>query len=186
MNPSNPTPPPIDLLATLQGLDDDFVLFTAKDRQALPSEAAVAAFEQELGFALEPTYRAFVLQVGCAAAFAEESVWPRTKAYDIRPRWQFEYGIELFGLASTEVAPPLDVRTQTEDLRDRGIEGRIPVASILGVSLLLTVDAQGRYAWLDGKDQLERTGGTFATIVAERLRQLQADKDRLVAEGVGL
>lgn len=185
MSSPRTTSTPIDLLATLQGLDDDFILFTAKDRQALPSEEVVAAFEREIGFPLEAFYRAFVLEVGCAAAFAKESVWPRAKAYDVRPRWQFEYGIELFGLASTEVAPPLDARGQAEDLKDRGIQGRIAVASILGVSLLLTVDAQARYAWLDGKDQLEPTEGTFATIVAERVRELQTDKDRLVAEGIG-
>jgi hypothetical protein len=177
MRPKKKTQP-FDFKACLSRLDNDFETLQGGTTASL--QDAIASFEGELGFALEPSYRHFVETLGCASVVANEAAWPRPEALEIRPRWQMEYGIELYGLAPRP--PRLDVRARTADLRARGMDGRVAVLGVLGTGLQLTHDAHGRYAWLDGNDALEPTEETFATIVSARVQTLQADKDRLVAE----
>ena len=54
-----------------------------------------------------------------------EEVWPRAKAYDVGPFWSFLRGIFVFGIAN-EIPEFLDIRKQTAQLREQGIEEYVP------------------------------------------------------------
>ena len=164
--------------ARLSALDDDFRVFVAKP----PSAADIDAVEATLGIALESGYRAFIASTGCAAAVPQDEVWPAPVAYEIRPRWQLERVIELYGFTEGQLPPELDVRARTVALRERGIEGWVATLGVPGTNLTLAHDAAGDYAWIDRDGNIERVTATFEHIVGVRLAQLQADKDRFVAE----
>lgn len=173
-------PKTFDFSARLFELDDDFKVFTGS--AVKPAESDIAAFEEEFGFGLEEGYRAFVASVGCAAAVVEDEVWPPPVAFEIRPAWKTQRGLELFGFVSTKTPPPLDVRLRTERLRERGLEGWVATLGVIGADLVLAHDAAGNYAWIDGDGDVEPVSATFEHLLDVRLTQLQADKDRFVAE----
>ena len=55
----------------------------------------------------------------CLAVVASEEVWPRPVEFEVRPAWQFCFGIEVFGEAPT-TAPALDVVVQTNERKPAG------------------------------------------------------------------
>jgi hypothetical protein len=109
-----------DVLARIEALDDDFDLFASRKQR--PTAERIAAAEERLGARLRDDHRALVEALGCCAVLAKESVWPRPRAFEVRPTWQLTFGIEIFGLAPNDAAPALDVVTQSQARAPRRVE----------------------------------------------------------------
>jgi len=96
------------LSAKLDALDDDFSIFAAK----APTEARIDTLEKKLGLALHPEHRVLIAKTAACAVIADEKVWPRPKAFEIRPAWQFCLGLEIFGLVPKSVADKAKMKQQ--------------------------------------------------------------------------
>jgi hypothetical protein len=67
---------------------------------AEPSPAAVAAFEEYIGFRFPADFREFAIHpLGGLYMAVKEELWPRPRAYEVGPFWSFLYGLMVYGLS---------------------------------------------------------------------------------------
>lgn len=175
------TSPTSAIDAAIEALDDDFNVFSA--RRNPPDDDALATIEAALERPLPAAHRAFMRTWGCMAIIAKESVWPPPVAYEIRPRWQMSYGLEIFGAAPA--GHQLSIITAREALRARGLAPTLlPLAKQIGAFAYLCADGDA-LVWLAGPLDVDREPvDDYETELLRLVAQLVRDKDRIKAEGV--
>jgi HEAT repeat protein len=171
-------------LKLIEALDDDFQVFWS--RNAPPTKAAIDLAEKKLGAKLRDDHRAMVRTMGCGAVLAKEDVWPRAKELEVRPMWQFFYGVEIFGVTPDTRAPAVDVVVQAKD-RAPSIDGCfVPAIRRIGERRCVGYDKQGKlFEWAPGEEPSPASTDDLLGILREWLQTLVADKDKMKRAAVG-
>ena len=162
--------------AQLDALDDDFsIFFTAKP----PAKARIDALEKKLGVPLHAEHRALIETMSACAIVADENVWPRPVAYEVRPAWQFHRGIEVFGLASKS-SSALDVVAQTRKRAPSGARELVAAMRRLGADRCVGYDANGTlYEWEPGCKPSKLGSKHLLGVLTGWVRVLENDKAKM-------
>jgi hypothetical protein len=165
-----------DVLAFLDTLGDEFRFMSA--RRSPPDAAMI---DRAAGGAMWPEeYRRFVEKLGCMYVDVKDEVWPRPRAFEVRPQWQMCWGLWVHGV---HVHPDLDVTAQTRRVRDLGADV-VPILRIASLGREGIGYADGELVrWRVGEAN-EPVDGTLADHVLAALRQLAEDRERLRAEPI--
>lgn len=168
---------PTTLADRIDTLDDDFQLF-AGPPATKPQLAAVA---KALGIPLRKDHAALIAERSCFAVLVNEKVWPRPVEFDIRPAWQFCFGLEVFGIAP-DTAPALDVVTQTNARQPAGKKRLVAAMKRIGDRRCVGYDRAGTlYEWEPGGDPERTQGGTLEEILLTWLETLATDREAMKA-----
>lgn len=123
---------------TLDHLMDYFRTYDNKTYEVVacmgnePSEEDIAAFEAHFGITLPEDFRRFTMSpLGGMLMEVREAFWPQAQAFDVGPFWSFLRGFMVFGIAK-EIPEFLDIRQQTAQLREQGIEEYVPFLQLIG------------------------------------------------------
>lgn len=159
----------------LDALDDDFSIFSGNP----PTKSAIVALEKKLGVKLLPEHRALIAKLASCAIIADEKAWPRPVAFEVRPAWQFCWGIEVFGIAP-KTAGALDVVVQSTIRAPAGKQRLVAAMSRLGERTCVGYDAKGKlYEWEPkGRASALKAKGLLA-ILDSWLETLAEDKDKM-------
>ncbi|MBX3206757.1 MAG: HEAT repeat domain-containing protein [Labilithrix sp.] len=162
--------------AQLDALDDDFSIFFAAKP---PAKARIDALEKKLGVPLHAEHRALIEKVSACAIVTDEKVWPRPLAYEVRPAWQFHWGIEVFGLASKS-SSALDVVVQTRERAPSGAHELVAAMRRLGAGWCVGYDAKGTlYEWEPGSKPSKLGSKHLLGVLAGWVRVLENDKAKM-------
>jgi HEAT repeat protein len=168
------------VVAVLDGLNDDFTVLTS--RGAAPDESAIAAVESALGTTLAPGHRELIRRLGYLAAFAKESAWPRPREWEVRPLWQHNFGIELFGVAPA-VPERLDVVAQTRQHVPSQGPPLVAMMRKTGDRWVVGYDAEHvLWTWQSDAPAERMPAGDPLALLGEWLSALVADTLRIKAE----
>jgi HEAT repeat protein len=188
-------PNPTKLATTLEALGDDFAVFSSTAN--LPTKAQLTAIEKALGVPLPSEHRALLEAYGALAVVANEAAWPRPVEFEVRPAWQFCFGVEVFGFAPT--APALDVLVQSERRapattsvqgKTKGKKAPAPARFVaamarIGDSSTVGYDAEGTlYEWDRHGDEAPRRLETssLVSLLCRWIDQLAEDTEKIKRE----
>lgn len=167
------------LQTRLDALDDDFMIFAGSP---LPTKAQITALEKKVGVPLRADHRAVMEKLGACAVLADEKVWPRPVEYDVRPLWQFYFGVELFGYAPPS-APDLDVSVQSAKRKPAGKKPFVAAMKQIGDRSCVGYDTTGKlFSWEPGGKPTAMVESGLFEVFMGWLRTLEADKERIKAE----
>ena len=162
----------------LEALDDDFHTFSGK----APKKAEIDALEKQLGVPLRADHRALIAELSCMAILADEKVWPRPVEYEIRPAWQFVYGIEVFGLAP-KTAAALDVVTQTNARKPGGKTKLVAAMARISERRCIGYDKSGTlYEWQPGETPERAKASSLSDVLLGWIKTLETDKGVIKAK----
>ena len=170
----------INYFATPKVGDQRFSVITCEGAQ--PSEDDLAAFEEEVGFALPADFRRFTLSsLGSLYMEAKEELWPRPEIGDVGPAWTSNYAIRVFGIAEG-IPPWLDLRNRYQELRGEGVEGLVPFLQIEGDADLYCFDKTGAVVkWRHDELELEACEESFPSVLLREIADLEKRCDRISA-----
>jgi len=164
-----------------QHIDADFSLFACgKDT---PTESAIRAFEQSIGFSLPADFRAFSKSpLGGIYIDVIAEVWPRTKAGAVGPFWSFLYGMLVFGFAK-DIPDWMDIRVHTKKFRQDTQTNLVPFLKVLGDADVYCFDGHGAvHRWQHETGDTEFIQKTFPEVFTYEIEELRKRKDRKKAE----
>jgi hypothetical protein len=166
----------------LGALGDDFRVFSW--RSAPPSEADIAAVEEEIDRPLPPDYRAFIARWGSLVIDVKPEIWPRPVQYEVRPSWQMDFGRAVFGI-SREPAW-MRVAERLEHLAGRGgPDGFLPVLQRLtGNGDVYGYDEDGSFCLYTHDTEETEPADSFVETLLAQIESLRADRERLRKEPV--
>jgi hypothetical protein len=177
-------------------LDDVFRYFRRYDKRMFqvvacqgnePSEADLAAFEADVGFALPEEFREFTTS-GLGGLYMEvrQEFWPRPKPYDVGPFWSFLYGLKVFGIAE-RIPDWLDIRVQYRQFKSAGFGELVPFLQLVGDADKFCFDSGGRIIrWShEEPEKREIEAMTFAALLLHEIHELEDRKDRKIRGNIG-
>lgn len=159
---------------------ESFEVVACKPNQ--PTEADVAAFEAVVGFGLPEEFRDFTMSsLGGLYMAVREELWPRPQAGQVGPAWSFEYGLKVFGIATT-IPDWLDIRVQYNEFRDEGFPDLVPFLQIECDADRYCFDSAGRIIKWDHEEPDGRVAlaMSFSELLMREIRELEARRDRKV------
>ncbi len=169
------------IIEQVEALDDDFMFFSR--RKSPPTAKEIQAAEKAMGVKLSAEHRALVQALGCLAVTAKEQAWPRAKELEVRPRWQFLYGIEVFGVVPEGQAPALDVTAQMREREAESKKKLVPAMRWIGDRSCVGYAADGvLMEWAPGEAPQKLSGKSLLSRISVMLRDLAAAKDKMKAE----
>jgi hypothetical protein len=165
----------------LAKLGDDFNVFSAQRKP--PSETAIRAAEKAIGRRLPSPYRELVAHFGPLAIEVDAKVWPRPEPFDVRPAWQMDFGLAMFGVASGG-PPALDVVTQKSELA-RADQSILPVLRrVLGSGDVYGFDEEDRFVLYAHDTGEAEPAGDLVDVLLGEIERLQEDRERLRTEPI--
>ena len=168
------------VLTRLEALDDDFMVFSAASTP--PSATDLDALETELGVPLRADHRAIIGALGSGAIVVNESVWPRPVELEVRPSWQFCFGVEIFGIAP-ETAPAVDAVRQSSARKPVGVAPFVAAARRIGERGCVGYGANGELVSCEPGGSTEPApASNLYDVLLGWLRTLEDDKERIKAD----
>jgi hypothetical protein len=174
-------------------LNNIFAYFRAYDKRSFevfacqgnePSEADVAAFETDVGFALPDEFREFTMSpLGGLYMEVREDLWPRPELYHVGPFWSFLYGFKVFGIAE-RIPEWLDVRVQHAAFVAEGHANLVPFLQLVGDADKYCFDSAGRIVrWShEEPENLEHEPMKFSELLMREIHELEERKNRKIGE----
>jgi HEAT repeat protein len=173
---------PARVLKQIEALDDDFNVFWS--RKSPPTKAQIEAAEKALGAKLRDDHRVLVETIGCVAVVAKEAVWPRAKQLDVRPTWQLQFGVEVFGVDPDSTVKALDIVVLARERAPEGSKKLVPFLRRIGDRVSVGYDIHGRlHEWAPGQAATPLSSDDPLALLSGMLTQLVADKERMKKEG---
>lgn len=149
----------------------------AAGKQA-PDEAAIAAFEETIGFRLPAAFRQFTRSsLGGLYMEVRETLWPRAKPFAVGPFWSFRYGLKVFGI-SAEIPEWLDLRVQFAELAHP--DGLVPFLQVVGDADMWCFTPAGTIVrWShEGGVPPEPQAGSFSDLLVAEIGELEQRLER--------
>jgi SMI1 / KNR4 family (SUKH-1) len=163
-----------DVEAYFRNYDRESFAVFACGRDA-PSEADIAEFEQQVGFALPDEFRSFAMSpLGGLYIEVREELWPRPQLYEVGPFWTFLYAVKVFGIADS-TPEWLDLRVQHQQFVDEGITDLVPVLAVQGDPSRFCYNREGELILWHHDDPDVRTpvGRSFSDQLLFELAELE-------------
>lgn len=168
------------VIAAVNALAQDEEFVAVASGASAPTEADVAAFEEEVGVRFPSDFRALAMSVA-AGLFVEvnKKIWPPAKLYDTGPFWSFLNGVYVFGLAKN-IPEDLDMRIEHANLVSRG-HHLVPLMAVAGNADRWCLDAKGALVHWDHETGLtEKVSLSFDDLLLRELDELRARKEKKV------
>ncbi len=168
------------IVRAIDALGDDFRVFSS--RTSPPDDAALDAAEAALGRRLPADYRALLARLGPLAIEVDAAVWARPEEFDVRPAWQMDFGLVMFGVASGAPAS-VDVVAQTAALAREDDSILAVLRRVIGDGDVWGYDEDGRFVRHARDGGIAPTEGLFAVLLAE-IERLREGRERLRDEPI--
>lgn len=112
----------------------------------------------------------------------KESIWPKTKPYEVGPFWSFLRGMMVYGFAK-DIPDFMDIRKQTQEFQERTGLKIVPFFKIIGDADVYCFDDQGQVCrWEHETGATKVIGKSFEEVFSEELAELKRRKERKKAE----
>jgi hypothetical protein len=158
-------------------LDGDFSVFACGPNA--PKEEVLRAFESRIGYALPKDFREFSMSpYGGIYIEVKETIWPKSKPYDVGQFWSFLRGMMTYGFAN-DIPDWMNIVKQTDQFQQSSNTKFTPFLKVIGNADVYCFDSTGAVRrWDHETGEAPTVDKTFVEVFADELSELRKRKER--------